>query len=234
MTKEFDLDTYLIINNYKFIICLFDKKKFKTIYIQELELKKKARTIDFNSLSKFLENNIFKIEKLTSKFINNIIVVIDNEEIKDLNIGIKKKNYVENLNSKNLEIIISEVKDLFEETYQDQKIMHIIIQNYLINGKTYLQFQKNLQTNDFGLEIKFISVSNKLSYQLEKVLEKYQIKISKYISGIYVENYFQGKRNEFPVMVYEIINGINENEVKLVPKSTINKGFFEKFFQLFS
>ena len=112
--------------------------------------------------------------------------------------------------------------------------MHIVIQNYLINGKNYLQFQKNLQANDFGLEIKFISVSNKLSYQLEKVLEKYQIKISKYISGIYVENYFRGKRNEFPVMVYEIINGINENEVKLVPKNTINKGFFEKFFQLFS
>ena len=234
MTKEFDLDTYLIITNYKFVICIFNKKNFKSIYKQEFIFKNKNGAIDFNSLSKFLENNIFRIEKLTSKFINNIIVVIDNEEIKDLNIGIKKKNYVENLNSKNLEIIISEVKDLFEETYQDQKIMHIIIQNYLINGKTYLQFQKNLQTNDFGLEIKFISVSNKLSYQLEKVLEKYQIKISKYISGIYVENYFRGKRNEFPVMVYEIINGINENEVKLIPKNTINKGFFEKFFQLFS
>ena len=234
MTKEFDLDTYLIITDCKFIICLFNTKNFKKIYIQEFEFKNKTAAIDLNSLSNFLENNIFKIEKLTSKFINNIIVVIDSEEIKDLNIGIKKKNYVENLNSKNLEILISEAKDLFKETYQDQKIMHIIIQNYLINGKTYLQFQKNLQTNEFGLEIKFISVSNKLSYQLEKVLEKYQIKISKYISGIYVENYFQGKRNEFPVMVYEIINGINENEVKLVPKNTINKGFFEKFFQLFS
>ena len=234
MTKEFDLDTYLIVTNYKFIICLFDKKNFENIFIQEFEFKNKSETLDLNSLSKFLENNIFKIEKLTSKFINNIIVVVDSEEIKDLNIGIKKKNFIKNLNSKNLESIIVEAKDLFKETYQDQKIIHIIIQNYLINGKTYLKFQKNLPTNDFGLEIKFISVSNKLSFQLEKVLEKYQIKISKYISGIYVENYFQGKRNEFPVMVYEIINGINENEVKLVPKNTVNKGFFEKFFQLFS
>ncbi len=234
MTKELDLDTYLIITNYKFVICLFNKKNFKSIYIQEIEFKNKTGAIDFNSLNKFLENNIFKIEKLTSKFINNIIVVIDNEEIKDLNIGIKKKNYVENLNFKNLESLIAESKDLFKETYQDQKIMHIIIQNYLINGNIYSKFQKNLQTNDFGLEVKFISVSNKLSHQLEKVLEKYQIKISKFISWIYVENYFEGKRNEFPVMVYEIINGINENEVKLVPKSPLNNGFFEKFFQLFS
>ena len=234
MTKEFDLDTYLIVTNFKFKICIFDIKNFKTVYIQELKFKDKSETIDFNSLSKFLENNIFKIEKLTSKFINNIIIVIDSEEIKDLNIGIKKKNYVENLNSKNLENIIAEAKDLFKETYQDQKIMHIIIQNYLINGKTYSKFQKNLQTDDFGLEVNFISVSNKLTYQLEKVLEKYQIKISKYVSWTYVENYFKGKRNEFPVTVYEIINGINENEVNLVPKNTINKGFFEKFFQLFS
>ena len=116
MTKEFDLDTYLIITDCKFVICLFNTKNFKKIYIQEFEFKNKTGAIDFNSLSKFLENNIFKIEKLTSKFINNIIVVIDSEEIKDLNIGIKKKNYVENLNSKNLEIIISEAKDLFKET----------------------------------------------------------------------------------------------------------------------
>ena len=147
---------------------------------------------------------------------------------------LKKKNYVENINSKNLESIIAEAKDLFKENYQDQKIMHIIIQNYLINGKIYPKFQKNLQINYFGLEIKFISLSNKLTFQLEKVLEKYQVKISKCISGIYVGNYFQEKKNDFPVMVYEIINGINENEVKIVPKNQINKGFFEKFFQLFS
>ena len=77
MTKEFDLDTYLIITNFKFIICLFDKKNLKNIYFQEVEFENKFGTIDFNSLSKFLENNIFKIEKLTSKFINNIIIVID-------------------------------------------------------------------------------------------------------------------------------------------------------------
>ena len=234
MIEELDFDTYLIIFNSKFEIHLFDKKNFKSLYKQEFVYQSEFETIDFNLLSKFLENNIFKIEKLTSKFINNIFVVVDNKEIIDLNIGIKKKNYIENLNYKSLESIVTEAKDLFRENYHDKKIMHIVIQNYLINDKTYSIFQKNLKTNNVGLEIKFISVSKNLSYQLEKVLEKYQIKISEYISGSYVKDYFQGKRNEFPVMVYEIINGINENEVKIVPKNQINKGFFEKFFQLFS
>jgi len=234
MTKEFDFDTYLIISHSKFVIYLFDKKNFKSLYEKEFEFESEFEAIDFNSLSNFLENNIFKIEKLTSKFVNNIFLVIDNKDILGLNFGVKKKNYIENLSYKNLESIVSEAKDLFRENYNDQKIMHIIIQNYLINEKIYPTFQKNLSTENFGLEIKFISVANKLSYQLDKVLEKYQIKISEYICGSYVKNYFQGEKNEFPAMVYKIINGINENEVKLVPKNTINKGFFEKFFDLFS
>ena len=73
-----------------------------------------------------------------------------------------------------------------------------------------------------------------MSYQLDKALEKYQIQISEYLCGSYVKNYFHGETNEFPAKVYEIINGTNEHEVKLVPKNPQNKGFFEKFFQLFS
>ena len=35
-------------------------------------------------------------------------------------------------------------------------------------------------------------------------------------------------------MIYKIKDGFNENEVKLVPKNINKRGFFEKFFQLFS
>ena len=45
MTKEFDLDTYLIVTNFKFKICIFDIKNFKTVYIQELKFKDKSETI---------------------------------------------------------------------------------------------------------------------------------------------------------------------------------------------
>ena len=39
---------------------------------------------------------------------------------------------------------------------------------------------------------------------------------------------------EFSEMVHKVKNGLNENEVKLIPKNLGKKGFFEKFFQLFS
>ncbi len=234
MTEKLDFDTYLTINSNKYGIYLFDKKNLKNKYKKELNLKNNFETVDINSLTEFLESNIFKIEKLIGNFIKNIFIVIEDKKIIDLNIGIKKKNYEEKLNYRNLENTILEVKDLFKETYQDQTIMHILIQNYLINGSNYSIFQKDHKTREYGLEIKFISISNNLSNQLEKILKKYQIKINQYLSENYIKNYFKNEKKDFPIMIYNIINGVNDNEVKLVPKNRENIGFFEKFFQLFS
>jgi len=36
------------------------------------------------------------------------------------------------------------------------------------------------------------------------------------------------------MMAYKLNNGLDKNEVQLVSKSIENRGFFEKFFQLFS
>ena len=53
------------------------------------------------------------------------------------------------MNKKTLENTLIEVKDLFKEAYQDQIIMHMIINNYLINGKNYNSYIENLRSNNF-------------------------------------------------------------------------------------
>ena len=42
------------------------------------------------------------------------------------------------------------------------------------------------------------------------------------------------KKFELPLIANKIMNGYNENEVLVIPKNLKKKGFFEKFFQLFS
>ena len=42
------------------------------------------------------------------------------------------------------------------------------------------------------------------------------------------------KNMELTEMAHMVKNGFNSNEVMLVPKKHEKKGFFEKFFQLFS
>ena len=78
------------------------------------------------------------------------------------------------------------------------------------------------------------TVSNNLTYELDKVLGRFHIQINKYIDLKYIQKYFKDQHVEFPLMVYKILNGLNRNEVELVEKIKKNKGFFEKFFYFFN
>jgi hypothetical protein len=234
MTEEVDFETYLSVTKNKFQIFLFDKKNFKNIYKNELEFKNKFNFIEFNNLSKFLDNNIFKIEKLSGSFIKNIFLIIEHDENLYVDICVKKKNYDDLINQKDLKNILSEVKDLFKENYQEQNILHMIVNNYLINGQKYSTFTSGLKGDHLCLEVNFVSISNDVMISFDKVLENYQIKVSKYFSEHYVKNFFNEDNMELSKMAHKLKNGYNHNEVILIPKNIENKGFFEKFFQLFS
>ena len=109
----------------------------------------------------------------------------------------------------------------------------MIVNKYFINGKTLLSFEENLKCESFALEVNFKSISNDIIYDLNKILENYQIKITKYLDGSYVKTCFNNHM-ELAEMSYRILCGYNQNEVIFVPKSTRKPAFFEKFFQLFS
>ena len=105
MIEKADLETYLFLLPNKFLIILFDTKNLTNYYINEVNLENKINFIDVNFLNKFLDENIFKIEKQTGKFIKNIFIVIENNQIFKFNIGIKKKNYDKSINKKYLVFI---------------------------------------------------------------------------------------------------------------------------------
>ena len=232
MNEELNTETYLIISSNKFKIYLFDTLKFENLYSNEIIIKNNF--LDFTILNNFLDENILKIEKLIGRFIKNIFIIIENEQLLKTQIGIKKKNHNKVLNYEYIKSLVVETKEMFQKSYKDQKIMHIIIQNYLINGKKFEYFKKEIQAEDLSLIIKFISIPESLSLPLENMLEKYQIKINRYLDKEYVYSFFEGQKIKFPVMIFKILNGSNLNEVQLIPKINKNRGFFEKFFQLFS
>tara|TARA_B100000902_G_C26955211_1_gene737796 strand:- start:325 stop:621 length:297 start_codon:yes stop_codon:yes gene_type:complete len=98
MTDEFDFQTYLNISSNKLGIYLLDLKNFKSLYFEEKNFKNKNIFLDLNILREFLDDNIFKIEKLTGTFIKNINLIIESENILRLKIGLKKKKLSKNLN----------------------------------------------------------------------------------------------------------------------------------------
>ena len=81
MNKDQELENYLTISKNKFGIYLFDVKSLKNLYKEELIINKNVNFIDLNELKKFLDDNIFKIEKLSGKFVENISLIFEDEKI---------------------------------------------------------------------------------------------------------------------------------------------------------
>ena len=231
MIENSDFETFLYISKSKYQIFVYDKNDLKNLYSEEIEYSDK---IELNTFSKFLDDNIYKIEKKIKNFIRSIILIIEDDKILEIGISLKKKNYEKSENQKQLENSLVEVKDIFKENYQDLLIMHMVIvekeNNFLLN---------NANNNDdcLFLEVNFISIPNKFTFYFDKLLENHQINIKRYMSGDYIKSFFdiESKESmELFVMANKLNDGLNKNEVQLISKSKENRGFFEKFFQLFS
>jgi len=231
MIEETDFETFLYISKNKYQIFVYDKVSLKNLYEAELNINSE---IDLNDLSKFLDENIYKIEKMVSNFVRYIILIINDDKIFDISISIKKKNYKKHIDQKFLENNLKEVKDIFKESYQDQIIMHMIIVNIDDNKNDFLS--NNTDKNEYYsyLEVNFISISSSFTSIFDKLLENHQIKIKKYMSNAYIDSFIGKEVVELPVIANKLNNGLNKNEVELVSKNRENKGFFERFFQLFS
>jgi hypothetical protein len=231
MIEETDFETFLLISKNKYQIFVYDKNNLKNLYKNETKI---VDTIELENLSNFLNENIYRIEKTINNFIRNIILIIEDEKVLEVCISIKKKNYENYINQQSLEKSLIEVKDVFRENYHDQIIMHMIIVN---NDKKVNNFQlNNINKNDdyLFLEVNFISITNNFTYYFDKLLESHQIKIIRYMSGSYIKSFFDEEPIELSMMANKLNHGLNKNEVQLVSKNVENKGFFEKFFQLFS
>ncbi|WP_440676008.1 hypothetical protein [Candidatus Pelagibacter sp. HIMB1593] len=234
MNKEIDFETYLIISYGKFEIILLDIKNHKNIYQEEFKFRDVSEKLDFNLLNDFLENNIFKIEKLSRNFVNNINIVIENKSILTSNIGIKKKNYTGEITDIILENMLTDVKDLFKENYNQYKLIHMIIDKYIIDGVSYSSLQDQISNDEICLEIKLISIPNLLILEIENILKKYQIQVNNFLEKAYVKDFFLDKQLDISQMAHNLKNGKNKNEIQITSKSSKKIGFFEKFFQLFS
>ncbi len=234
MSEDLETETYLCISNSIIGIYLFDIKKIKNLYKNEIKIKTQAEIFDLNILNSFLEDNIFKIEKLLGKFINNISLIVDHTKTSSIYFGMKKKIYEDKIDKKYLENLITDAKDLYKENYQNQKIMHIIISKINVDDKNYPSFQENIIGGNLILELQFISIPNIFINEINKSLEKYHINIINYLDENYLKDLFNIENMEITEMAFKAKSGFNLNEVKLIPKSLRKTGFFEKFFQLFS
>ncbi len=232
MKDNFNFETYLFFSKKKITISIITDLN-KILYNQEYIIKDNINRLDLRELDIFLNKNIYKIEKKISGFINEIILILDLDIFFPLEISIKN-NYGNLPSLKTLNYLLQDAKDCCRETIGNKKIIHMIIDNYQIDNKSYSSLPENTKCDSFSLDIKFICLANNLIKDLEKILKKYHISINQILNSSYVEKFLTNNENNIFLVAKNLKKGLNPNEVLFEDKKIKNEGFFEKFFNFFN
>ena len=233
MENNLDYNTYLFINEKKLVISVYTSSQ-KRIYLKELILKKEFSKLPLEEVDYFINDNIFKIEKLLKKFVKKISIMIDLDIFLMFRISVKKNNFESMVIRENLNFLLNEAKDCTKQTFNNQKIIHMLVDNYKIDNQNFSNLPHNLNGNQFSIDVRFICLGNNFIIELEKILKKYQISLNQIFCASYVKKFLDENEKDFFLMAQKLKDGFNPNEVVLTLKSRKKLGFFEKFFNLFS
>ena len=234
MNEELKFETYLFIDSKKLVICVIEKKTFKILFKEEKLLDDYNENSNLKKLDNFLAKNILKIEKILKNFVKDVYIILDDKEFLPIEISIKKDHNGNSISQENLINPLNVLKNLCQFSFKDKKIIHMLIENYQIDGKDYSFLPENLKCNNFSLDIKSICLSKNLIEHYESVLKRYHILVNQILNAQYIEQFQDQQNPNIYTTASRIISGFNNNEISLVNKTLKSKGFFEKFFDLFS
>ena len=234
MTNKVDFRTYLYLNHNQFIIYVAKILTNEKIYSEKLEIEENSTELKFSKLKEFLDVNIFKIEKKLNNFIKNVYVILDSKEFHSIKLSIKKDNNGNLINSEALIHPLNDLKNLCQSNLQNKKIIHFLIERYVIDNKFYTTLPENVNCNIFSLDTEFICLSKNLIENIEKILKKYHISLNQILSASYLEKFKDHTDTNIFTTASRIISGHNSNEVLMVDKINKKQGFFERFFNFFN
>ena len=233
MNKNKNFETYLIISPNYFLISVIQKENIELVYSDKKVHDISLSTISLEFLDEFLKKNIFKIEKKIGNFLNNIFLIVDYDNFFSVKISIKKNYSGDLIKLESLKYLLHEIKKDCNKTILGKKIIHMVIDNYCIDEKNYSTLPENVMCDSLCLDVNLLCLPREYIENLESVLKKYHILISKIFSANYMKSLFSQNEHDLIKMVVKVKNGYNANEVFLVDKKLQNKGFFEKFFDIF-
>lgn len=234
MIDNENIEVFLYISNNKFVVCVFSKLNHKILYKDKIVYEFNQKKFDKEILIKFLDVNIYKIEKKFNNFVNSLNLIIDVEVFNYTDISIKKNLNGDFLSKKNQLSLINDLRLEFQKNYHDCLLIHFLINNYFVENIIFKKIQEDLKCQNFSIEAKFISLLKKDYLYYQQILKQYQITINKIIDGNYIKSFFLNQNFEECEMGLKILFGANPNEVFFVKKNDKNQGFFERFFRLFS
>jgi cell division protein FtsA len=234
--KNFDIFFYL--TSQKLIASVFKKISKEVIFFETQDCPTILHEDKYNLIDteKYIQQNIFNIEKSTGEFVNDIHLIVDTDDSKIIEVSLMKNIEGKMVDKKDVQYLVQDAKQQVLRFNPDKNIIHIIITKYIFDKKEYKFLPDDLNCKNFSIDIKFVCFSEILVKKLNNLFNRNQILINKLICAKYVKS-FDHSKNEFEANIcnlgLQLVGGLNKQEVIIIPKKVKKKGFFEKIFLLF-
>ena len=228
-----DHQYFFIIKKKKILLNTFDSINGSSL-IKEINIDNYIEDDIFNSLDKFLEKNIFEIEKKLKNFIKKIYIILENDSFFEVGSSIKYNLKGINFNHSQLNDSLIDIKNQFSKYSSKYEIIHMVINKYNSNGVSHKILPENINTDNLIIEVNFICLQNKIVENLKKIFSKYQISINRILCYEYLKRENNFSNENITKIANDTINGPNLNEIFIIKKTLKKQGFFEKFFNFFN
>ena len=230
-------DIYFSLNQNELNIAVFKKNDDKFIFFnkESLNIDTISENIDLETLKKPLGDNIIKIEKKLNSFVNNIFLMLESSSKLSVYISLMKKLDNKKIKQKDIIHIIQDAKQQIISAHPENYIAHIIVIKYVVNDVNYSSVPKNINCDTISIDIEFVCFPKNLITKIEILFKNFQIKVDKVICSNYARSIAKsGDEKNICQIGQNLSNGLNKQEVMLVPKKIEKKGFFEKLFHFFN
>jgi hypothetical protein len=235
--SEKNFDIYLEFDYSKLNIAAFSKFNHKLEYYKQQSYDSyfnNDKELKFDELHELVEDNILEIEKTTTEFVKEIFLMIETPQSYSIKLSVMKNNEGKKIIKQDAMYLIQDAKQQLLKLNNDVVIIHIIVENYVLDNVEYKFLPLDINCKKFSADIKFICFPKDLIKNFEKLFLKQQIFINKFICSKYVKTFdFKNIEKNICQRGKDIVEGINKQEVVSIPKTIKKTGFFEKLFHLF-
>ena len=189
--------------------------------------------LNLTILTKFILEKVKDFEKDVGSFIEKVNVITD-AKYNQFSLSLKSKYNSHLIKETDIVRLIRDAKQLIIRNNKDCYILHILVDQYIIDGEKYFEFPKNLDYNEFIVDVSFITINNSTTKMLNRILKDSNIEVKKIISHQYSSRFANNNDLSPCIAAKKVIDGINPLEVKVHNLKAKTQGLFEKIFNFFS
>ena len=185
------LETFIDFGTYKTRLGVFNTSSSSKDYFIEKKTQSNVNIEDINlhDFEKKIKELIQATEKKINYHIKDLNVMLDLSNFSSIDLSLKKNYEGKNISLEDIQILLQESRQMFQENNKNNKIIHMIVKKFIFDEKVFLEIpENNLKCNNLTLEIKFICYPNNILDKIQNIFNYNDVVINNFSCSTYVKS----------------------------------------------